>query len=73
MFLFIISYTYSGGLNMFDLENGIIGRYGFVGAGVALLEEMYHFGAGLRDHLPSCLRDSVFSWHPLKNMYNFST
>ena len=36
-----------GGLNMFAPGSGTIRRYGFVGVGVALLEEVCHCGVGL--------------------------
>lgn len=40
-------------LNAWPIESDNIRRYGLVGVGVALLEEMYHCGCGLWDLLCS--------------------
>ena len=52
------------GLNLLGLGSGTVRRFGLVGAGVAWLEEVCHYGGGLWDPSPSCLR-TVCTWHPL--------
>jgi hypothetical protein len=49
---------------MLDPGSGTIRRYGLVGIGVALLEDVCHCGGGLRDP-PSCLKKTICSWLPL--------
>jgi len=44
---------------MLGLGSGTIRRYGFVGVGVALLEEVCHCGHGLWDPPSNCQWDSV--------------
>jgi len=45
-----------GGLNMLDPESGTIRKYGLVGGGVALLEEVCHCPGRQRELPPSCLK-----------------
>ena len=51
--------TTCGGLDMLDPERGTIWRYGLVGVGVALLEEVCHCGCRLYDPHPNCLEASI--------------
>jgi hypothetical protein len=48
-----------GDLNMLDSRSGIIRNCGLVGVGIALLEEVCHFGSGLGDSPPSCLEANL--------------
>jgi hypothetical protein len=51
-----ICFGYCGSLDMFDLVSGTFRRCNLVEGGVALLEEVCHFGGGLWNPSPTCLK-----------------